>query len=171
MQSAKRYTNTFTKRIDHEGGAKRGMAKLPSPSVCGTCHAVFDKGRWTAARYVAPEMKFREWSHAETVKCPACRQKDAGIAGGYVQLSGAFLSEHRDEIERLVENEVQRAQETNPLSIILAKKELEGTFTLETSTEHLAERIGHALKNAYAGALDLDFSHENKVVRVAWHRD
>lgn len=172
MQTTKRYTNaTFTKRIDHEGGAKRGAAKMPSPAICPKCDSVYSNGYWTARKQLSPEMKFRDWTPEEKVKCPACRQKEAGVAGGYVRLSGKFYRDHADEIENLISNEVERAGESNPLSVVIAKRENAGVMTIETSTEHLAERLGHALRKAYSGEVDFDFSHENKVVRVVWHRD
>jgi hypothetical protein len=40
-----------------------------------------------------------------------------------------------------------------------------------TTNEHLAMRLGHALENAFAGKVRYGFSHENKLVRVRWHRD
>ena len=42
---------------------------------------------------------------------------------------------------------------------------------VSTTTEHLAQRIGHALNKAYGGEVHYDFSHENKLARVSWHRD
>ena len=42
---------------------------------------------------------------------------------------------------------------------------------VETTTEHMAQRLGHALSRAFAGKVTYDFSHENKVARVNWHRD
>jgi len=40
-----------------------------------------------------------------------------------------------------------------------------------TTTEHLAKHFGRALKRAYTGDVRYDFSHENKLARVYWHRD
>jgi hypothetical protein len=42
---------------------------------------------------------------------------------------------------------------------------------LSTTTEHLAQRLGHALEKAFDGKVDYDFSHENKLARVTWRRD
>jgi hypothetical protein len=44
-------------------------------------------------------------------------------------------------------------------------------LTLATTTEHLAQRLGHALKKAFKGKVHYDFSHENKLAHVYWQRD
>jgi hypothetical protein len=99
-------------------------------------------------------------------------QARGGVPSGYVYLEGAFLIAHRDEIERLLRNEAERAGEDNPLARIMLWKEIApGKLTLSTTTEHLAQRLGHALEKAFDGTVDYDFSHENKLARVSWRRD
>lgn len=46
-------------------------------------------------------------------------QTQAGAPGGYVYLEGAFLGAHRDDIERLIRSEAERAAEENPLARIM----------------------------------------------------
>ena len=86
-------------------------------------------------------------------------------------MNGKFLVTHHDEIIRLIENEAIRAIEDNPLSRIMDRIEAEDEILLETTTEHMAQRLGHALNNAFSGKVTYDVSHENKVARVNWHRD
>jgi hypothetical protein len=50
-------------------------------------------------------------------------------------------------------------------SLVMAK------LTVTTTTEHLAQRLGHAVEKAFGGNADYDFSHENKLARVSWRRD
>lgn len=172
MKSQKRYTNaTFTKRVDHEGGEHRGNLKLPDPTVCKECQSVYTAGRWVASNMVPAKVDRGELREAERVVCPACKQIEAGVVGGYVSVSGAFLNAHREEIVNLLENEAKEATETNALSRVISQNADADGIKIETTTEQLAERFGRALKDAYAGILDFDFSHENKVVRIAWHRD
>jgi hypothetical protein len=95
----------------------------------------------------------------------------SGVVGGYVTISGKFAAEHREEIDNLVTNEAERAAEDNPLSRIMRRIDSGGRMLIETTTEHLAQRLGHALSRAYEGDVTYDFSHENKVARVAWNRD
>jgi hypothetical protein len=103
--------------------------------------------------------------------CPACKQVHGGLPSGFVLLEGAYLLAHRDEIENLLRNEAQRAAEDNPTGKIMRWKEDDGKLTLSTTTEHLAQRLGHALKKAFKGEIEYDFSHENKLARVKWRRN
>jgi hypothetical protein len=46
-----------------------------------------------------------------------------------------------------------------------------GRPAFATTTEHSAERLGHALEKAFKGKVRYDFSHENKLAHVYWRRD
>ncbi|MBI4469834.1 MAG: hypothetical protein HY650_11000 [Acidobacteria bacterium] len=93
------------------------------------------------------------------------------MPAGYVYIEGGYFQTHRDEIEHLLRNEASRAAEDNPLARIMGW-ELEGTsrLSLATTTEHLAQRLGHALEKAFGGKVRYVFSHENKLARVTWSR-
>ncbi|HVE55975.1 MAG TPA: BCAM0308 family protein [Pyrinomonadaceae bacterium] len=174
MRNTKRYTNqTFTKRVDHEGGGEHRVAEnQKEPAVCDKCGAVYENCRWTAKAVVHKADELKHWKPESTIRCPACIQIEQGVVGGYVSLSGTFLQTHREEIEHLLKNEEARAREDNPLSRIMNWREQEnGGVTIETTNEHLAQRFGHVLEKAYDGQVKYDFSHENKVARVSWHRD
>lgn len=172
MRSHKRFSNTtFTRRVDHEAGRHRGKRASREPAVCGLCRALYWKRRWTAAgsEHGAEVKHFRP---ARLTTCPACVQIQGGAPSGYVYVEGAFVIAHRDEIEKLLRNEAERAAQDNPLArIMLWKENGNGKLTLSTTTEHLAQRLGHALEKAFDGKVDYDFSHENKLARVAWRRD
>ena len=87
-------------------------------------------------------------------------------------MDGEFLLAHRDEIQRVIENEAERAAELNPLARILSwEKADHDRLTVTTTTEHLAQRLGHAVEKAFGGEVRYGFSHENKFSRVWWHRD
>jgi hypothetical protein len=105
------------------------------------------------------------------IVCPACKQAGEGLVGGYVHIDGEFLGSHRGEITSLISNEVRRAAEDNPLSKIMSWNDEPESVEIETTTEHLAQRLGHALEKAFDGKTTYKFSHENKVARVNWHRD
>ena len=172
MKSAKRYTTqTFKKRVDHEGGLHRPTRKLAEPTSCPKCGAVYSDGRWVLRATVHEDPKHTHWRPAEATTCPACKQIETRAVGGYVTISGKFLKEHRDEIHSLITNEVGRTLEDNPLSRIMGLSENSDHLVIETTTEHLAQRLGRALEKAYSGQVTYDFSHENKVARVSWHRD
>jgi hypothetical protein len=104
--------------------------------------------------------------------CPACKRKQEGLPAGFLYLSGDFLPSHRTEIERLLDNETERAAAENPLARIISRETDEsGRFVITTTTEHLAQQLGRAIEKAFDGEVRYQFSHENKLSRVYWHRD
>ena len=104
--------------------------------------------------------------------CPACAQIRTGQPRGFVYLDGTFFELHDKEIRQLLLNETERAGEDNPLARIMEVKRGEGhKLIVTTTTEHLAQRLGHALEKAFGGSTHYDFSHENKLARVKWQRE
>ena len=173
MRSNKRYTNvTFSKRVDHEAGRHRPPRGMAEPAICRECGAVYAERRWQKSNAAQKNRKHEEWRPAHEVVCPACKQQQNGAPGGFVYLGGAFLAAHLEEIEKLLLNEAERASEDNPLARIMSwEKNETGRLTLATTTELLAQRLGRALEKAFGGSVRYDFSHENKLARVTWHRD
>ena len=173
MRSKKRYSNvTFTKRVDHEAGRHRPSRALSEPAVCEECGAVYANRRWSAANLGSEDKRHKHWRPPETRVCPACAQQGTGEPRGFVFLDGAFFVTHREEIEQLLRNEAERAAEDNPLARIINWKRGGGhKLTVSTTTEHLAQRLGHALEKAFKGSAHYDFSHENKLARVNWQRE
>lgn len=173
MKTTKRYTNqTFTHRVDHEAGGHRGEAAMPEPAVCEHCGNVYADRRWSLPKGEVTGEKHHHFRPVNVVICPACQAEKAGIAAGYVHLSGGFLTVHQNEIEQLLRNETDRAMVDNPLGRIMAlERDEDGDIIVQTTTEHLAQRLGHALEKAYDGEIRYDFSHENKLAHVWWRRD
>jgi NMD protein affecting ribosome stability and mRNA decay len=140
--------------------------------VCTQCGAVYVNRRWVAADAPFKTRETQHWHPARETVCPGCRRRAEGVPSGYVYLDGTFLTAHRDEIEHLLENEAKRAAEDNPLAQIMGREMYKnGGLIVTTTTEHLAERLGQALQKAFGGRVQYDFSHENKLARVYWHRD
>ena len=170
MRSTKPYTNaTFTKRVDHDGGRHRTVRAPQEPRRCSGCGAVYTRRRWLAATdpRAAEVVANVEATH---VLCPACRSL-ASVPAGFLRVEGDFYREHQDEIEHLIDREAERALEDNPLGRIVARdRSAPGVLVVTTTTEHLVQRLGHALEKAYSGHVDYQFSHENKLARVTWHR-
>ena len=174
MRSNKHYTTqTITRRVDHEAGAHRTQRAAAEPAVCADCGNVYADRRWSKPDAEAAQTeKHARFRAAQTVVCPACEAIRHSLPSGYVHLSGDFLHTHRDEIERLLSNEAERAEEDNPLARIMGwEDEGNGKLVVKTTTEHLAQRLGHALEKAFKGAVRYDFSHENKLAHVWWQRD
>ena len=173
MPNKKKYTNaTFTKRVDHEAGRHRTARAISEPALCKDCGAVYANRRWTAPNSESGNEQNKHWRPARETLCPACEQKRSGEPRGFVFLDGDFFVAHREEIEQLLNNEAERAAVDNPLARILeSTRGDKHKLTVSTTTEHLAQRLGHALEKAYGGNVLYDFSHENKLARVSWRRE
>lgn len=173
MRSPKKHiTQTYTKRVDHEAGSHRQPKAMAEPAVCEVCGDVYADRRWSQPDANRQSDKHPHFRPAQMVVCPACQRQADKIPSGYVHLSGAFLVAHYDEITRLLHNEAERAAEDNPQARIMElQPEATAQLTVTTTTEHLAQRLGHALEKAYDGEVRYDFSHENKLARVYWQRD
>lgn len=173
MQTTKRYTNqTFTKHVDDEAGRHRTLRHLPEPAVCEICGDVYADRRWSKPDANRESAKHKHFRAASRVVCPACARQRSGVPSGYVYVQGNFFASHQDEIKQLLENEAQRTAEDNPMARIMEwQTGPDGTLTVTTTTEHLAQRLGHALNKAYHGKVRYGFSHRNKLVRVWWQRD
>lgn len=171
MRSNKPYTNaTFTKRVDHEAGRHRPAKALSEPAICEQCGAIYRKRRWSKSDSESMPTLLRDPGAHLTI-CPACAQKNSSEPRGFLFLDGAFFRAHDKQIERLLRNEAERAEEDNPLGCIMEWKRSEGhELTVTTTTEHLAQRLGNALEKAFGGSTTYDFSHENKLARVSWRR-
>lgn len=145
---------------------------MKEPAVCKVCGATYANRRWTLTECESTVGNENHSRPSLMTVCPACKQASTGEPRGFVFLDGAFFTNHQDEIENLLRNEAERAAEDNVLARILDWKKGDGhRLTLTTTTEHLAQRLGHALEKAFDGEVNFDFSHENKLARVNWQRD
>jgi hypothetical protein len=135
--------------------------KLPSPTVCPECGAVFDNGRW---QWLSPP------ENAHSAKCPACRRIHDRFPAGYVKLEGDFLAKHRGEVLELVRNLEKKQKSEHPLQRIVDVADENGGVLITTTDIHLAHGIGEALHRAYKGALESHYNREEKLVRVRWSR-
>src|SRR5262245_47562833 len=173
MRNQKRYTNqSYTKRVDYEAGRHRTRRAPPEPAVCEVCGDEYADRRWSKPDQKRLSAKHPKFRPAILVVCPACQRVRNGAPSGYVHLDGAFLGQHRDEVERLLWNEADRAGEDNPLARIMDwEQDEKGRLTVTTTTEHLSQRLGRALEKAFSGKTCYDFSHENKLAHVYWSRD
>jgi NMD protein affecting ribosome stability and mRNA decay len=135
--------------------------KLPEPTRCPGCGAIYHRGRWT-------------WDSAppgaNEERCPACHRIDDDFPAGYVRLRGEFFRAHQDEILSRVRHCEEAQKREHPLERIM-KIRAEGEAVLVTTTDtHLARRIGDALYDAYKGELEFHYNKEENLLRIAWSR-
>ena len=135
--------------------------KLPEPTVCPQCGAIFRDGRWLWGE--APK-------DAHHAVCPACHRLNDNYPAGFVSLGGAFFASHRDEIMSLVRNEEQRERQEHPLKRIMAIEERTEAVLVTTTDIHLARGIGDAVHHAYQGELEFHYKPDENLLRVHWTR-
>jgi NMD protein affecting ribosome stability and mRNA decay len=139
----------------------KSRRKLPEPTACPECGAVFREGRW---QWV--EVPFG----VPRTLCPACHRIKDGYPAGYVTLRGEFVKGHREEILGLARNVEAREKGQRPLNRIMDAREEEEELIITTTDMHLARAIGDSLQSAYEGELDYTYTKEGSVLRVLWSR-
>jgi len=141
--------------------AYKSKKKLPEPTRCPDCGAVYRDGRWTWD--LAP-------GDANEELCPACRRIRDRFPAGYVTLEGEFLQAHRDELLQLARNREAKEKAEHPLERIMAIEDVDGNVQITTTDTHLARDIGEAVHAAYKGELEYHYNKEENLLRVHWTR-
>lgn len=146
---------------EHVHDTYKSRGKFREPTVCPECGVVFHKGRW-------------QWiprpDGAHETLCPACQRANDHCPGGYLTLSGPFLSAHRDEILHLARNVEEREKSEHPLRRIMAVEDQADGILVTTTAMETARTIGDAVHHAYQGELDYRYTDEANILRVNWRR-
>ena len=140
----------------------RTTAKPPEGTRCPTCKASFHAGRWT-------------WNAAEKnaleLMCPACHRIADRFPAGCITMKGAFVTEHRDEIIKLIETHEKKEKAAKPLQRLMAiEAKRDGSTEVTTTDSLLARGIAEALHEAYKGDLKLRYSRDENLLRATWKR-
>jgi hypothetical protein len=136
-------------------------SKLPEPTVCPQCRAVYHRGRWTWLPWPAA-------AHEEM--CPACLRVRDKYPAGFLTLRGPYLQEHRADIINLAHNEEADEKAEHALHRIMAFEERAEQVLITTTDIHLPRRIGEALHRAHRGELDFHYEEEGSLPLVSWQR-
>jgi hypothetical protein len=144
----------------------RPVEKLPDPTACPDCGALYREGRWTWE--MAPD-------GAHSQRCPACQRDQDDYPAGILTLSGAFLAEHREEILGLARNVEEREKGEHALKRIMQideepEDEEEGTIVIKTTDSGLARNIADVIHRSYEGELDYEYTDGDELLRVRWSR-
>ena len=138
-------------------------SKWPDPTLCSECGALFTRGRWSWEK-VSLQLDIH---HAI---CPACRRIAEHYPAGYIEISGPFFAEHREEILNLIRNVEKQEKDEHPLERIMAITTEKEPTLVTTTGLHLARRIGQALARAYTGNLSFRYADNESSIRVYWQR-
>ncbi|MBU0621970.1 MAG: ATPase [Gammaproteobacteria bacterium] len=143
----------------HDAYQARG--KLPEPTLCPDCGAVYHDGHW-------------QWlskpAHAHESFCPACQRIRERDPAGYVMLSGSFFAAHEQEILQQVRHHEATEKTSHPLQRIMDIENTDNGILITTTDIHLARGIGEALHHAYRGELEFHYNPEQYLLRVIWTR-
>ena len=137
------------------------VQKLPEPTLCTQCGALFINGRWSWEK--TSQM-------VNEALCPACRRIADKYPAGYLEIKGKFFQEHQEEIFNLARNIEKQEKSGRPLERIMSIEENVDYAMLTTTGIHLARRIGEALSRSYKGDLTFQYAKADKEVRVYWQR-
>lgn len=141
---------------------------LKDPSLCMNCKAVFQNQHWTLNPEAHDHLKRKP--AVNWISCPACQKIAAGYPEGIVTLRGSYLWQHEKEIQQILRNEEQRAQEKNPFERIIRRQRDGDQLVIETTEKKFAERLGRVLHRSHQGTLDISWSGDPDVCRVTWER-
>lgn len=135
--------------------------KLSEPARCRECNAAYLSGRWQWIE--APE-------GAEETLCPACSRIRDKVPAGFLTVSGEFFDRHREEIRRLIEHTIEHESAEHPLKRLMDTEVQDDRTVYSFTDPHLVAGIGHALRSAYKGDLDIQYQKGEFMVRVNWSR-
>ena len=132
--------------------------KLPEPTLCPGCGAVFKDGCW----------QWQEMSVAYEALCPACHRQHDNFPAGIVALSGDFVATHEAAIFGVVLNQEELEKVEYPLRRLMDIEKSQDGLLVTTTDIQLARDIGEALHHAFHGELDLNYNRQEKRLLVHW---
>lgn len=132
-------------------------------AICHDCGASYAYGRWS---WKAPELG----ADAQISHCPACRRIAEGAAAAVIEIVGEFSTHHQQEICALIRNTEAREKSEHVLERLLKVDVSDAMIRVETTGEHLARRIGHALSDSFDGSVHYHYDDHRRHLLVRWQR-
>lgn len=138
--------------------------------LCPRCGAIWDGERWVPE----PDAELRKalaGGRGKKELCPGDLRIEKKQVEGVVTLRGAFLESHFEEIDNLVNRVARSARRRNVAARILNSSRADGSLVIETTDEHLAEKMGKEVEKAFKGNLEIKWQKKDTFARVTWQRD
>lgn len=135
--------------------------KLRSPSRCKQCGVLYQDGRWSWHIHGITEPVL-------STLCPACQLVNKHQATGFLTLSGNYFLTHKDDILNLIHRIANYECEQHPLNRLIAVDKRGNGIRIRFTDRHLPKQIGHAIKQAHAGELRINY--DETLCRVSWQR-
>lgn len=131
--------------------------KLKENSTCKSCNAVYKKGRWTWAP--APDSSIQ-------ATCPACQRIQDKVPAGFLSIAQKYFGTRKTEIMNLIRHTETRERQAHPLKRIINIDDKDELMQITFTDPRLARNIGDALKSAYGGKLDYQYTPGEFMLRV-----
>ncbi|MEO0270325.1 MAG: BCAM0308 family protein [candidate division WOR-3 bacterium] len=135
------------------------------PTTCPTCGLLYHKKRWINNPELLKELKGNH-KEIQQKECPACRKIRDKYPLGIVEIFGDFVEQKNEEIHSRIKHIAAEEFTHNPLERIMIVKNEKNRIIIETTTEHLAEKIGKKIAKTFNKKVKISFSDTEKFVRV-----
>lgn len=135
------------------------------PTICPTCGLIYYRKRWINNPELIKEVKGKNKEIVQK-ECPACRKIRDKYPLGVVEIYGDFVSQKNEEVNSRIKHIAADEFTHNPLERIMSVKNENNRIIIETTTEHLAEKIGKKIAKTFKRKVKIIFSDTEKFVRV-----
>lgn len=152
-------------RSDKVKPVEAATRRLPEPTLCERCGAVFQRRTWRTDRAPSAALLAR----ARWRVCPACKQQAADEWYGRVRLRGAFVAAHEAELRRRIANVAGRARATQPERRLVSVERSGRDLEVLTTSQKLAHRIVHELRKAFRGTASYRWT-DDRTLDAVWER-
>lgn len=156
----------LAERYPHREFDKEGIDGL---AFCRQCHAVHQNKRWSYDETLYKRMQGDPM--AVSTICTGCENVQERRVDGILRLKSPLVREKHEQFLNLIHHEADREREKNPLSRIVQIEERSDEMEIQTTTQFLATRLGHAVERAFQGNLAIDKLSREAFVRVSWQRE
>jgi hypothetical protein len=152
----------YVRDFDRDPDPYLAKRKVSGSAVCPDCKAVHLRRRWTWNE--APE-------NAIAHVCPACQRIRDKVPAAYLSLqAGDFLRAHADEVTHLIHNFEKHERAEHPLKRTIDFEKRSDEWLLTFTDAHLARGIAEALRHAYQGEVNLQYTPDDVMLRATWTR-